>query len=257
MIPSSHPSSLQIYSPSTSALLLELEVSPSNRVSRRDDEPIEPARIEKVVISRCGEWMATIDTQSSERHFTTEVYLKIWKWCSGTWVLNTRIDRPHGTHSLTAIFFNPRASSRSQMLLTTTGLDGTVRTWGILTSTRKDEQIDGMLMKRASRRCSLTCVVEFWSKRSSFSFRKDIPKHAAVSTDGSLLAVIFGESINLHESYSGKLLESICSSQIRTADLVCFVGRSGRYLLVKGNRDCVLWDVVGRSGQSFIVIGIL
>ena len=143
ILPSSHPSSLQVYSPSTSSLLLELEVSASNRVSRRDQELIEPARVDSVAVSDCGEWMATIDEQASDANFNTEVYLKIWRWAAGTWTLNSRIDRPHGSHSLSSMFFSPNLPNRSNLRLTTTGLDGTVKTWGIMTSVRKDGVIDG------------------------------------------------------------------------------------------------------------------
>ncbi|KAG2155572.1 WD40-repeat-containing domain protein [Suillus clintonianus] len=48
VLPSSHPSSLQTYSPSSSMLVAELEVSPSNRVSRQEDKMLEPSRVERV-----------------------------------------------------------------------------------------------------------------------------------------------------------------------------------------------------------------
>lgn len=86
-------------------------------------------------------------------------------------------------------------------------------------------------------------------KRSSFTFRQEIPKHATISTDGSLLAVLFGKTINLHDSSAGGIVESINSSQIRSPEQLYFVGRSSRYLVIKGSRDIVLWDIVRRSGK--------
>src|SRR5258707_15655614 len=74
VLPSSHPSSLQIYSPLSSSLLSELEISPSNRVSRREDKPILPARVEKVVISSCGSWMTTVDCRVGDVDFRSDVY---------------------------------------------------------------------------------------------------------------------------------------------------------------------------------------
>ncbi|KAG2335763.1 hypothetical protein BDR05DRAFT_279885 [Suillus weaverae] len=48
VLPSSHPSSLQTYSPLSSMLVAELEVSPSNRVSKQEDKMLEPSRVERV-----------------------------------------------------------------------------------------------------------------------------------------------------------------------------------------------------------------
>ena len=129
ILPSSHPSSLQIYSPSSSVILYELEVSPSNRVSRRDEKPIPPARVQFVVVSPDGDWMATIDRRESDDEFSAEVFLKIWHWESGTWVINTRIDRPHGSSNVIAASFSPVDDPEHGPLLQTTGLDGLVRTW--------------------------------------------------------------------------------------------------------------------------------
>ncbi len=51
---------------------MELEVAPSNRVSRVEDEQIEPTRVERVVFSpfvssktaEQGEWMVTFDSRN-------------------------------------------------------------------------------------------------------------------------------------------------------------------------------------------------
>lgn len=90
--------------------------------------------------------MATIDRLVSDNNFETEVYLKFWKWEGGTWVLNSRIDKPHGHHAISTIFFSPRPLPQSYILLMTTGLDGTVKTWGILPSQNKNGGVDGTLI---------------------------------------------------------------------------------------------------------------
>lgn len=128
ILPASHPSSLQIYSPSTSALS-ELEVSSSNRISRRDEKEIESARVDFVSVSASGEWMATIDTRDNEEEFSVEVNLKIWQWNSSAWELNTRIDCPHGPKRIVAIGFSPLCEEKDDELLMTVGLDGNVKTW--------------------------------------------------------------------------------------------------------------------------------
>ena len=64
----------------TSKLLSELEVSPSNRISRRDEKALEPCRVEVSAVSDSGDWMATLDTREGEDSFRGEVYLKMWSW---------------------------------------------------------------------------------------------------------------------------------------------------------------------------------
>jgi NET1-associated nuclear protein 1 (U3 small nucleolar RNA-associated protein 17) len=142
VLPSSHPSSLQIYSPSYSKLISELEVSPSNRISRRDEQPLEPARVEHTVISPSGEWMATIDSREADNNFQCEIYLKIWWWDRKTshWILNTRIDRPHGLKKVSSITFNPGIQGLN---LVTTGHDGNVKAWRTRRTKNKEGQIEG------------------------------------------------------------------------------------------------------------------
>lgn len=137
VLPSSHPSSLQIYSPSSSKLISELEVSPSNRVSRRDEKSLEPSRVNQAIISASGDWMATVDIRDGDETFRGEVYLKFWRWDSKSehWELNTRVDRPHGAHNVTYMAFSPRSN-----YLVTTGADGLIKTWR--TQSSKD-RVDG------------------------------------------------------------------------------------------------------------------
>lgn len=140
ILPSSHPSSLQIYSPSSSKLISELEVSPSNRVSRRDDKPLEPSRVDRAVVSPSGDWMATVDLRDGDESFRGELYLKLWSWDprSGQWTLNTRIDRPHGLERVTHVVFSPKSQ-----FLVTTGADGNIKTWRLRSSGSKTVSADG------------------------------------------------------------------------------------------------------------------
>ncbi|KAI6047929.1 WD40-repeat-containing domain protein [Pisolithus marmoratus] len=204
VLPSSHPSSLQTFSPSALALVAELEVSPSNRVSRRDEKMLEPSRVERAVVSSTGEWMATIDRREGDEYFRGEIYLKFWYWDkkNAFWILNTRIDRPHGLRKITSMSFSP---SPSNIQLVTTGEDGNVKGWRIRTT--KD--------KKGQEEIS-------WVTRSSFSYKSDAPRHASWSPDGSLLAVVFGSSVKPHEAH--------------------FIGMSGRFLATVGGQDLVVWN---------------
>ena len=74
-----------------------------------------------------------------------EVYLKIWQWDrkSSFWILNTRIDRPHGPHRVSGVAFRPRAHTQSDLLLATVGQDGNIKTWRIRSVKTKDEGVEG------------------------------------------------------------------------------------------------------------------
>ncbi|KIJ66298.1 hypothetical protein HYDPIDRAFT_174438 [Hydnomerulius pinastri MD-312] len=232
ILPSSHPSSLQTYSPSTFTLVAELEVSPSNRVSRRDEKILEPARVERAIISPTGVWMATIDRREGDESFRGEIYLKFWFWDKKTafWILNTRIDRPHGMGRVTSVSFSPCGGDPAQVV--TTGEDGSVKAW----------RIRSVKDKKGNEEVS-------WSSRSSFALKSDIPRHASWSLDGSLLAIAIGSSVVLHDPYTNALQQSFVCHACREPSQVHFIGPSGRYLAVIGGVDLVVWDVVSQSVQ--------
>ena len=143
LLPSSHPSSLQVYSLSSSKLHSELEVSPSNRVSRPHEKPLTSPQVDLVSVSSNGEWMATLDARDDPYDgFGMEVSLKIWRWGStgGRWELNTRIERPHGLHHVRSIEFSPSGEG----LLVSTGEDGNIKTWVERKVKEKKGDVDGL-----------------------------------------------------------------------------------------------------------------
>ncbi|KIL71460.1 hypothetical protein M378DRAFT_188919 [Amanita muscaria Koide BX008] len=230
ILPSSHPSALQIYSPYSSKLLYELEVTPSNRVSRRDEKPIVPPRVEKIAVSPLGQWMATIDTREEDETFHGEIYLKLWRWDSknAIWILNTRIDRPHGSKRLTALSFSPSSAS----YLVTTGEDGVVKIWGIRTAKRKSGEVE-----------------EFWVTRSTFALRSQVPNSASWSFDGSLLAISLGPHVAIYDPQTNLVRRTISSPESATTVAVRFIGKAGRHLAMVGRQDLTVWDLVTESVQ--------
>jgi len=123
-------------------LIAELEISPSNRVSRPYEKPLEPCRVDQIAISQCGRWLATVDIRDgSDEGFGIEVYLKLWRWYEeeNRWDLNTKIDRPHGNHKLHSIAFCPVAQNETDTLLVSTGGDGNTKTWAMKVQFEKNE----------------------------------------------------------------------------------------------------------------------
>lgn len=74
--------------------------------------------------------MATIDRREGDEAFRAEIYLKLWYWDKKTtfWILNTRIDRPHGLAKVTSLSFRPGMGDEQ---VVTTGEDGNVKAWRI------------------------------------------------------------------------------------------------------------------------------
>lgn len=88
--------------------------------------------------------MATVDAREEDEVFHGERYLKIWCWDqkSGHWILNTRVDRPHGSRGVTDLSFN----SSSPVYLATAGEDGNVKIWGIRTVKNRAGEVEGKLI---------------------------------------------------------------------------------------------------------------
>jgi NET1-associated nuclear protein 1 (U3 small nucleolar RNA-associated protein 17) len=253
VLPSSHPSSLQTYSPSSSTLIAELEVSPTNRVSRQDEKPIEPLRVEMTVISSNGDWMATIDGRGGDDSFRGEIYLKMW-WRdrkAGFWILKTRVDRPHGLARVTSVTFSP-VESGSPLQLVTTGQDGNIKMWRIRRIKQKGGDIEGssLIDSCAIDRPPLPTLIasEYWVARSSFKFRSEIPTHASWSSDGSLLAVSLGPFVALYDPITTALLHLWTARNFASVASAYFLARSGRYVVVVGSKEVFVWDLVTQSG---------
>lgn len=88
--------------------------------------------------------MATVDSRIGDEGFRPEVYLKIWWWDrkSGFWILNSRINRPHGLNEVTSISFSP-ALDKEKVLLVTTGQDKQLKTWRLRKNVDRRGEVEG------------------------------------------------------------------------------------------------------------------
>ncbi|KAG8956137.1 hypothetical protein FRC03_010903 [Tulasnella sp. 419] len=236
ILPSSHPSTLQIYSLPSSSVITDLEVLPSNRISSlsKHIQTITPSRISHAVLSPLqGEWLATVDYREDEE-FGLETGLKVWKWDENerTFVLNTRIDKPHGKLMVTTIEFNV-PDEQGGLLLATGGQDGNIKTWSLKTvkATKKTEG------------------EAFWVQRTSFGYRNEVPTRLTFSPDGSLLAVAQGMFITLWDASSNVLVRALTTMATKSISSFAFLGNAGRYIAASGADQIIVWDLVTSKGR--------
>ncbi|BGP39444.1 NET1-associated nuclear protein 1 [Rhodotorula kratochvilovae] len=221
VLPAGHPSSLQFYSPTVDAALLELEVAPSNRVTGADlDRPLEPTRVERVAFSKrekTGEyWMATVDSWTREG-FAPVRQLKLWRKRADaeSFTLSTRIDRPHDA-PITSLSFSPSPTSP---LLLTTSTDGLIKVWAPTPS-------------------------HAWACRAALTHRASAPVASAWSADGSMFAVAHLRAVTLWSVAMGALIHSFPATSVGRPKHVAFVDREGSGLVVAGSRGSLAWDLL-------------
>lgn len=134
VVPSSHPSTLQFIDAIGSSVLFDLEVAPSNRVSKRDEKELQPVAVERVAFStpRDGrsEWMATVEGRPSDEEEGGGLVktLKFWQWNGDRYIINTQYPRPHETDDITALSFG---TLDDQPYALTAGAHGTVKVWQV------------------------------------------------------------------------------------------------------------------------------
>lgn len=196
--------------------------------------------------------MASIDSREGDDDFRGESYLKLWWWDrkAGFWILNTRIDRPHGPHKITAVTFSPSSSDYQPLYLATTGNDGNAKTWRIRTTKSKTGVSEGEFLRHyLPGRSDPVHLSDFWVARSTCGFRGQNPKHASWSPDSSLLAICLGQVVALYDPSTNILRRALTVPECKIAISARFVGKAGRYLALVGERDLVLWDLITQAGM--------
>ena len=92
--------------------------------------------------------------------------------------------------------------------------------------------------------------VVFWVARSSVNFKRETPWTVSWSPDGSLLAAGFGAYVAIYDPPSNALIRAFVTSELRgRIRFVQFLGSEGRFLVVAGRSDVVLWDLVTEKGK--------
>ncbi|BEJ16091.1 hypothetical protein CspHIS471_0506960 [Cutaneotrichosporon sp. HIS471] len=237
VVPSSHPSTLQFIDPLESRVLFDLEVAPSNRVSRRDEKQLEPVAVEMVAFSAVldgrSEWMATVEGRPADETEGGGLVktLKFWRWNGDRYVISTQYPRPHGTEDLTALAFG---ATGSEPFAITTAVGGTVKLWHVRQA-KKSEQ-----GKTSSKKPTVAEL--YWSLRSTFGYRS-LPVHAAgFSPDGSLVVLVHGQVITLWDAATNVFVRALEAPL--DARKLAFAGPEGRYIVAAARTGVAVWDVL-------------
>lgn len=271
----SHPSTIQFYSATQDIHVYEQDISPSNRVSRTDERPIEPVRVEQIAFSataspstasasnanagalqlatdnRGAVWMATFDTWQ-DREYTRESHLKFWMGYPSHkpgYGLVSRIDNPHGQERLSSMCFAPSPSSSTSTSggvakLCTTSFDGTIKLW-------QYKALD--IPKSKKNNANTNHLQGIWQCLYSLSYRSLGAVNASFSKDGSLLAIAHkGDKVALWDVESGNLVKAfnVREDDIGKIRCVAFGGLLGTRLIAGGEKGHVIWDLLTCEGEK-------
>ncbi|WVQ78204.1 hypothetical protein IAT38_000287 [Cryptococcus sp. DSM 104549] len=252
VVPSSHPSTLQFIDPVASTVLFDLEVAPSNRVSRRDEKELEPVAVEKVAFSDAQDgrsvWMATMEGRKGDSMQGGGMVknLKVWKWANEKYMVNTQFPRPHSISDVTSVTFSPipaptstssKAALAPNPYLLTTSANGVAKLWHVRQA-KKSEQ-----GKVSAKRPAL--IELYWSCRSTFDYRNLPITASAFSPDITILALAHGSVITLWDVESNILLKVLDGGAGVDLKKVAFVGGEGRWLVGSGEKEgIVVWDLL-------------
>ncbi|XP_046846003.1 WD repeat-containing protein 75-like [Xenia sp. Carnegie-2017] len=183
--------SLQFYRPETDCLSFTLDIVQQNYISRLKNTPLQLIVVEHVKFSDDGSWLATIERRDDGK-MTPENRLKFWKYNkkSQRHVLNTCIDPPH-EGKVISMEFQP-GTSKTQLAMSAS-IDGKFKIWIV----KQQHDINEYL--------------ESWHCQSVGYFRDEPVSDAAFSSDGSLLAVVYGKVITLWDPYINEQKKTLCS----------------------------------------------
>jgi len=178
------------------------------------------------------------------------ITLQIWHYDASTdeFVLNTRVDSPHGGHSLGGIVFHPQKNR----FLTFARHDHNFRIWeechvtthlkpdtttDTTTSSEEQRGIDKMLSAYTHKKHTS------WKSLMAGYYHRDAVTAAQYSNDGTILFVAAGNMLTLWNSHNLMLLKKIAQST-RIQAMHSFHDLPYLLTVQREARDVVIWDLV-------------
>ena len=219
------------------AFLTKVDVSPRNRISRRDKQEIIHSHVQYAKLSTDGSWLITVNVRQNGE-FENECYLKFWAYDVDTqrYALNSRVNKPHSLPLTSISLCKPRQGY--SLRACTTSEDRSFKVWEL-----QDKQKDtsGALSN-----------IEHWTCVFQGAY-KGLPCGASdFSDDGSVLAVSFGPVITLWDAYELRLCESICrSSSSDKIEHVAFLNQCPN-LVAASTTHLYYWDMLSCTGMNVL-----
>lgn len=218
------PGALQLFDIFADKHLADMDLLQRNVVSRTEEEASNQPRLESMAISPAGDKMVTTERRSGNVAAGAQgvstagngsandtIVMKFWDWHthSSSWVLNTRIDPPHSHASqhlaLSTLLWHPNPAEK---MVVTIGKDACFKIW------REIKKVAGpnVRKERAAQRAAngkagLPETEEeleecYWNCTGVGHYRRYPTSSGAFSSDGSLLAVSYGQVLTLWDPYT-------------------------------------------------------
>eukprot|EP01112_Ceratiomyxa_fruticulosa_P003127 TRINITY_DN13514_c0_g1_i1.p1 TRINITY_DN13514_c0_g1~~TRINITY_DN13514_c0_g1_i1.p1 ORF type:complete len:795 (-),score=182.38 TRINITY_DN13514_c0_g1_i1:48-2249(-) len=161
---------IQLYDPIHEAHVLNVPIGTYSNIVQGAYGPVGLCHVHSVCFSEDGSNMASIDWRP--HNDDQEITLKFWDRNQTTFSINTVVDNPHAS-KVNGLLYHPK-----QDLVLSFSEDGKFKLWG---------KIDVKESKA-------------WICKLISSYQNLIPKAAAFSKDGSVIAIAFNENITLWDS---------------------------------------------------------
>ncbi|KAJ1555423.1 WD repeat-containing protein 75 [Nowakowskiella sp. JEL0078] len=222
VVMSGYPGTLQFYNTRSDMNVYDLEVCIRNRVSRLEDKDISEPHIEHFEFSMDGKWLATVDVRVDE-NFDSEINLKFWKYNENkqSYFINTQVDKPH-KGQIIAVKSRPRHNHAPMFV--TLSEDGEVKIWR-----QRTEQN----------------IKEYWSNRSTHTYKGMQATDAAFSSDGSLLAISYGPFITIWDPQTSTVQGVLTFSPERIEKI--FFAPDAPYLIAITVGHLHMWNLLSCS----------
>jgi len=183
---SGRPGVLQFFDYRQDKSLAELEVVPQNVISRTDDQAIAYSHVQHAAFSSAGDHLITVDTRENLTGAAADAApscLKFWAYdeAQATYVMNTRSDVVH-KGAISALVYHPKRN-----MAVTCGDDFTFKLWHVV----QREEAHRMTSGQGDQ------LNVMWQCQSVGTWREVVPSAAAFSSDGALLAVVYGSVVTL------------------------------------------------------------
>lgn len=272
-----HPGALQLYDLFADRHLMDADLLQRNVLSRTDDPGASgeggaaananQPRIEQAVLHPRGHKMATLERRSgqgaggvagvaqSASGNNDSTILKFWEWnpASASFVLNTRIEPPHSHatahQALVGLLWHP-----TENMVVTIGRDHCFRIWREIRKPQAPNVRKEAAAAAAAAKSKAKSAVDddeeeecYWNCTGVGHYRSYPTSGGAFSSDGSLLAVAYGQVLTLWDPFTLTLKHTLLHpSPAHPIRFVSFLPHTP-FLLTTTARAIYVWNLLTLS----------